>query len=84
MVSVLRKMVSPPNEAFEAETVGFAVTEPFDGKKSVLKPYKFKRHQPGDHDVAFKLTHCGICHSDLHFVKNDLANSEYPMVPGHE
>jgi uncharacterized zinc-type alcohol dehydrogenase-like protein len=35
-------------------------------------------------DVAIKITHCGICHSDLHMARNDWGMSVYPMVPGHE
>ncbi|KAL1315697.1 hypothetical protein AAHE18_15G003400 [Arachis hypogaea] len=40
--------------------------------------------KPGDKDVAFKVLYCGICHSDLHMVKNEWGFSIYPMVPGHE
>ena len=35
-----------------------------------------------DDDVEMKVTHCGMCHSDLHQVRNEWANSTYPMVPG--
>ncbi len=35
-------------------------------------------------DVQFNILYCGICHSDLHQVKNDFGASRYPMVPGHE
>jgi uncharacterized zinc-type alcohol dehydrogenase-like protein len=35
-------------------------------------------------DVALKVLHCGICHSDLHLIDNDWRISEYPLVPGHE
>ncbi|QDP20577.1 NAD(P)-dependent alcohol dehydrogenase [Sphingomonas xanthus] len=35
-------------------------------------------------DVAIRVSHCGICHSDLHFAHNDWGMSLYPMVPGHE
>jgi uncharacterized zinc-type alcohol dehydrogenase-like protein len=36
-----------------------------------------------DH-VRIKVTHCGLCHSDLHIMENDLGNAKYPLVPGHE
>lgn len=49
-----------------------------------LKPFRFERREPGDHDVRIDITHCGICHSDLHQVRNEWQNSVYPMVPGHE
>ncbi|KAF9591305.1 hypothetical protein IFM89_003617, partial [Coptis chinensis] len=38
----------------------------------------------GKDDVAFKVLFCGICHSDLHSIKNEWGMSRYPMVPGHE
>ncbi|KAG5529644.1 hypothetical protein RHGRI_030131 [Rhododendron griersonianum] len=37
-----------------------------------------------DEDVSFKILYCGICHTDLHIVKNDWGNSTYPLLPGHE
>lgn len=36
------------------------------------------------HDVQFEILYCGICHSDLHSVKNDWGGTTYPIVPGHE
>jgi len=36
----------------------------------------------GPEDVRFKVLFCGICHSDLHQIKNDWGASKYPMVPG--
>lgn len=38
----------------------------------------------GDEDVQFKVLYCGICHTDLHHVKNEWGHSQYPLVPGHE
>jgi uncharacterized zinc-type alcohol dehydrogenase-like protein len=51
---------------------------------SALMPFKFERREPGPHDVHIEILYCGICHSDLHQVRNDWYNSLYPMVPGHE
>jgi len=51
---------------------------------SHLAPFKFQRRDAGPQDVVLELTHCGICHSDIHFVHNDWGFSQYPMVPGHE
>jgi len=51
---------------------------------SPLRPYQFERRDPGPADVTININYCGICHSDLHFVKNDLGMSKYPLVPGHE
>lgn len=49
-----------------------------------MQPHHFTRHAVGDEDVAFDVTYCGICHTDLHFITNDLGFSQYPVVPGHE
>lgn len=49
-----------------------------------LSPYSFDRRSLTDEDVCIQITHCGICHSDLHQVKNEWGASNYPMVPGHE
>jgi hypothetical protein len=37
----------------------------------------------GAQDVTFKILYCGICHSDLHQLRNEWQNSKYPMVPGY-
>jgi uncharacterized zinc-type alcohol dehydrogenase-like protein len=52
--------------------------------QSPLRPYDLERREAGPHDVVIDIAYCGICHSDLHFVHNDLGNSRYPLVPGHE
>ncbi|CAI9111400.1 OLC1v1011620C1 [Oldenlandia corymbosa var. corymbosa] len=49
-----------------------------------LSPFNFSRRATGEHDVQFKVLYCGICHSDLHMIKNEFGYSQYPMVPGHE
>jgi len=49
-----------------------------------LAPFQFTRRPTGPEDVRFKVLFCGICHSDLHQIKNDWGASKYPMVPGHE
>lgn len=49
-----------------------------------LSPYRFDRRDPGPDDVAIEIQYCGVCHSDLHVVKNDLGGTRYPIVPGHE
>ena len=52
--------------------------------KSPLTPFQFERRAVGPHDVQIEIAYCGICHSDLHQVRNEWGNSSYPMVPGHE
>lgn len=49
-----------------------------------LTPYSFDRRDPGPDDVAIAIKYCGVCHSDLHVVHNDLGGTRYPIVPGHE
>ncbi|XP_004307159.1 PREDICTED: probable mannitol dehydrogenase [Fragaria vesca subsp. vesca] len=50
----------------------------------VLSPFSFSRRETGEKDVTFKVLYCGICHSDLHMIKNEWGFSTYPLVPGHE
>jgi len=47
-------------------------------------PLKINRPNVGDYDVKFEMTYCGICHTDIHFGRNHLGGSVYPLVPGHE
>ncbi len=49
-----------------------------------LKPFNFERREVGPHDVQFEITHCGVCHSDLHQVRNEWHGTTYPIIPGHE
>jgi alcohol dehydrogenase (NADP+) len=42
------------------------------------------RREPGPHDVAFDIKFAGICHSDIHTVKAEWGQPNYPVVPGHE
>ena len=48
-----------------------------------LAPFSFDRRGLRDDDVHMQITHCGICHSDLHQIKNEWHNAMYPMVPGY-
>jgi len=50
----------------------------------VLSPYNFSRRVPRDDDVTIKVLYCGICHTDLHVIKNYWGSAMYPVVPGHE
>lgn len=49
-----------------------------------LELFQFERRALGANDVAFKITHAGICHSDIHQVREEWGPSIFPMVPGHE
>ena len=49
-----------------------------------LAPFSFERRDPGPSDVAIEILYCGVCHSDLHTVRNEWKNAVYPALPGHE
>lgn len=45
------------------------------------------RYDPGElasTDAEIAITHCGICHSDIHLISNDWGLSQFPFIPGHE
>ncbi len=49
-----------------------------------LKPYTFERRDPKEHDVVIDIKFAGICHSDIHTVRDEWGRANYPIVPGHE
>lgn len=49
-----------------------------------LKSMEIHRRELTPNDVEIEILYCGICHSDLHSVRNDWGNAIYPQVPGHE
>ncbi|CAN5470155.1 NADPH-dependent aldehyde reductase Ahr [soil metagenome] len=45
------------------------------------------KYDPGElkpNEVEVKISHCGVCHSDVHLIDNDWGLSKYPFIPGHE
>lgn len=52
--------------------------------KGPLEPFSFDLGELGPEEVEIKVTHCGICHSDLSMLDNEWGMSNYPFVPGHE
>ena len=46
--------------------------------------HSFERRELRDHDVMIDIHYCGICHTDIHQVRNEWGASTFPMVPGHE
>ena len=52
--------------------------------KGRFKPHAFTRPTIGDDDILIELLYTGICHSDVHKVRDDWAKENYPIVPGHE
>jgi alcohol dehydrogenase (NADP+) len=59
---------------------GYAAQSP----ETDLALWDFERREVGPHDVQFDILYCGVCHSDLHQIKNDWFPGIFPMVPGHE
>ncbi|MEO6224726.1 MAG: NAD(P)-dependent alcohol dehydrogenase [Sphingomicrobium sp.] len=55
-----------------------------DAADQPLRPMEFERRDLRADDVAIRITHAGICHSDLHTARNDWAGTSYPVIPGHE
>ena len=49
-----------------------------------VAPWNIERRNPKPHDVQIEILYCGVCHSDLHTVRNEWGGTVYPCVPGHE
>ncbi|HEY8997174.1 MAG TPA: NAD(P)-dependent alcohol dehydrogenase [Edaphobacter sp.] len=49
-----------------------------------LLPYKFDPGELKPDEVEIRISHCGVCHSDVHLIDNDWSVSKYPFIPGHE
>ena len=52
--------------------------------QSDLTTFEFERRDLGAHDVALDIAYAGICHSDIHQVREEWGPAIFPMVPGHE
>jgi alcohol dehydrogenase (NADP+) len=52
--------------------------------KADLEPYRFMRRDPRPNDLIIEILYCGLCHSDVHHVRDDWSNTNFPVVPGHE
>ncbi|XP_029127731.1 probable mannitol dehydrogenase [Cajanus cajan] len=89
-------MASQPETEHPKKAFGWAARDTFTQNYSMhgthdsqsyvvdLSQFFFFFRETGEKDVAFKIQYCGICHSDLHMLKNEWGNSAYPIVPGHE
>ena len=62
------------------QSKGYATQTP----ETDLAPWNFQRREVGPHDVQIEIQYCGVCHSDLHQIKNEWFPGIFPMVPGHE
>ncbi|MCA0447531.1 MAG: NAD(P)-dependent alcohol dehydrogenase [Bacteroidetes bacterium] len=52
--------------------------------KDKLAPWDYQKPDLKPNDVEVKISHCGICHSDIHLIDDDWKMSRFPLVPGHE
>ncbi|XP_024967830.1 mannitol dehydrogenase-like [Cynara cardunculus var. scolymus] len=73
-------MAESPESEHPIKAHGYAARD----TSGILSPLTFSRRATGEKDVRFKVLYCGICHSDLHFVKNEWGFTTYPVIPGHE
>ncbi len=62
-----------PTKAFAAQS-----------ETSPLGPFSIERREPTPVDVEIDILFCGVCHTDIHFARNEWGLSTYPIVPGHE
>ncbi|MDG4550219.1 MAG: NAD(P)-dependent alcohol dehydrogenase [Candidatus Contendobacter sp.] len=62
------------------KTLGYAAQD----ATTPLNLHAFERREPGPRDVRIEILYCGVCHSDLHTVRNEWQNAVYPVIPGHE
>lgn len=58
----------------------YAALEP----RQPLRPFTYEMGSLKPHEILIKITHCGLCHSDIHLIDDDWKRSIYPLVPGHE
>lgn len=62
------------------KAIGYAAKHSF----SRLRPLELERQEAGPNEIEIEVQYCGVCHSDIHQVRNDWSNTVYPCVPGHE
>ncbi|PIM99115.1 8-hydroxygeraniol dehydrogenase [Handroanthus impetiginosus] len=71
-------MAKSPETEHPLKAFGWAARD----TSGTFSPFKFSRRETGEYDVQFKVLYCGVCHSDLHMVKNEWGFTQYPIVPG--
>lgn len=49
-----------------------------------MLPYRYEPGELKAEEVEVKISHCGVCYSDVHLIDNDWGMSKYPFIPGHE
>jgi uncharacterized zinc-type alcohol dehydrogenase-like protein len=81
--------VMEPKEKKDSSVRGTFASKAFAARSasSGLGPFTIERRAPGPEDVQIDILYCGVCHSDLHQVRdewNTVMPTIYPCVPGHE
>ena len=62
------------------EALGYAASF----ARAPLVSYKFQRREPRDFDIVIDIKYCGVCHSDIHQIRDEWGHGLFPMMPGHE
>lgn len=70
----------PSGNSSPLAVVGYAAKHSF----SHLKRFEFERAAAKPNEIEIEVMYCGVCHSDIHQVKNEWSNTVYPCLPGHE
>jgi alcohol dehydrogenase (NADP+) len=68
-----KQLIMPSTKSYAAQSA-----------TSPLESWVIERRDPKPHDVQIRILYCGVCHSDLHTVRNEWGGTIYPCVPGHE
>lgn len=53
-------------------------------KGAALEDFSYQPEELGPNDIEIEISHCGLCHSDIHLIDDSWSRSKYPQVPGHE
>ena len=80
MLTTFRADLGVPHNYSMIPTRGYAAHSP----TSPLESFEFNRSEPQAGEVQIEILYCGVCHSDLHTVRNEWKGTVYPCVPGHE
>ena len=62
----------------KGNTVGYAAKD----KSGHLAPWAFDRRDVGEEDICIQIAYSGICHSDVHQIRNEWGNTQFPCNPG--
>ena len=80
MAGVVGKMKETKAAMVASEIHGLAV----HAAGAQLVPYRYEPGELKANEVEVKISHCGVCHSDISLIDNDWGFSRYPFIPGHE